>query len=121
MTKLDLLKDDEVDRLWNYQFKLRDGLCGILTNKICLLANADNVGFDYGYIMPTLGKLRGTMASHHDLFVQDNANLYLSLMFTVVNILLFMIIFCYPFTLIVYTPSASLQQGLGFPGTIYSF
>jgi hypothetical protein len=41
---------------------------------------------------------------HHDLFVRDNPNFYLDLMLLVVNALLFLVIFSYPFSLIVYTP-----------------
>mmetsp|Transcript_9414 Transcript_9414/g.22239 ORF Transcript_9414/g.22239 Transcript_9414/m.22239 type:complete len:404 (+) Transcript_9414:561-1772(+) len=102
--KLNLLTDQELENLWKYERKIRDAVVGLLSNRICILASADNFSVRFQHIFPSVDGLRGITADHHDEFVRDNPNMYNSLTFTVVNVLLSFIVVFYPFTLLVIAP-----------------
>ena len=106
-TKLGLLTEDEVDKLLPYENKARDLLLAMLTIEVAKLMQMDGVNSRMvdDNLSQVIARLRGTCASHHDLFVQDNPNFYIILMFIVVNILIFFYIITYPFSLIVFTPA----------------
>ena len=57
-----------------------------------------------------LAETRTLTARHRDLFVRDNPNFYLDLMLLVVNALLFLVVFSYPFSLVVHTNKMFMQM-----------
>ncbi|KAL3930329.1 MAG: hypothetical protein SGBAC_011814 [Bacillariaceae sp.] len=58
--KLNLLTNEEMDNLCKYERKLRDGVLGLLSNRVCTLANADNFSVGWQHIFPYVNGVRGT-------------------------------------------------------------
>eukprot|EP00978_Attheya_sp_CCMP212_P048480 scaffold527263_cov63-Attheya_sp.AAC.1 len=106
-TKLGFLTEDEVDKLFLYENKARDMLLAMLTIEVAKLMQMDDVNsmMVNDTLSQAITRLRATFTEHHDLFVRDNPNFYITLMFIVVNIMIFFYIISYPFSLAVYTPA----------------
>jgi len=101
--KLHLLTVDELNNLSKYKRKFRDGLLTLATNRIFILSRSENAGYQYNDMQRILTELRMALAIHHNMFIRESPNIYLSLMFAVVNTLLVFIILASPFTLLVFS------------------
>jgi hypothetical protein len=104
--ELGLLTNDELQQLYPYPFKARDAVIAKVTSEIAMLCDADNVAVPHGEVIHTITKIRGRAARHHDLFIRDNPNLYINLMFWMVNTLIFFSLVAYPFKLLIKTPKS---------------
>lgn len=105
-----LITEDEVRRLAATQFdQIRAVALSWLVDAVNdLLASVGVVGEHAGVIvMESVAKLRGACGAHGSWFIKDNPNLYWQVMFCTVGLWLALILAGYPFSLLIYTDTAS--------------
>ena len=89
--------------------KARDMALSWLSSELMNLIQDGIVHETYGeQISKNVAGLRGICARHHDLFLRDNPNVYLSTMLLTCDYLLVMIITGMPLTTCIYVPGASV-------------
>lgn len=105
---LGLLTPTEAQVLLVADNKMRDTVVTWLSIGCSELMRMDGIDRDFATLQLSraVRDVRDITENHHDLFVRDNPNLYLQLMYLVVNGILILAICGYPFSLLVKTPSS---------------